>query len=70
MPFPPEAAIRAAIQRVMMSNRFRMSVCGREFHVAYMRSQSLFFEAAGRTSRARRQPTKSQTCSLGDISVE
>ncbi|GFW98104.1 neurexin-1 [Trichonephila clavipes] len=41
-----------------------MSACGREFHIACMRSKSSSFGAAGRGSRARRRPTKSQTCSI------
>ncbi|GFT01198.1 uncharacterized protein TNCV_3373201 [Trichonephila clavipes] len=38
-----------------------MSVCGRELHIACMRSKSSSFEAAGRGSRARRRPIKSYT---------
>ncbi|GFX04802.1 hypothetical protein TNCV_2247851 [Trichonephila clavipes] len=41
-----------------------MSACEREFHIACMRSESSFFEVAGLRSRARRRPTKSQTCSI------
>ncbi|GFU42237.1 uncharacterized protein TNCV_4554191 [Trichonephila clavipes] len=44
-----------------------MSACGREFHIACMRSKTLSFEAAGRGSRARRRPTKSHTCSIGTL---
>ncbi|GFV46361.1 hypothetical protein TNCV_3232501 [Trichonephila clavipes] len=47
-----------------------MSACGREFHIACMRSKSSSFEAAGRGSRARCRPTKSLTCSIGDTSSE
>ncbi|GFV87121.1 hypothetical protein TNCV_5113391 [Trichonephila clavipes] len=47
-----------------------MSTCGREFHVACMRSKSLSFEAAGRRSPARHRPTKYPTCSIGGISSE
>ncbi|GFU78825.1 uncharacterized protein TNCV_4771881 [Trichonephila clavipes] len=68
--YPPRAAISAAIRRGMESNRFLMSACGREFHIACKRSRSSSFEAAGRCSRARRRPTKSPTCSIGDISGE
>ncbi|GFU69454.1 uncharacterized protein TNCV_2282231 [Trichonephila clavipes] len=45
-----------------------MSACGREFYIACMRSKSSSFEDAG--SRVRRRPTKSHTCSIGDISTE
>ncbi|GFV81021.1 hypothetical protein TNCV_2270051 [Trichonephila clavipes] len=42
-----------------------MSARGREFHNVCMRSKSSSFEASGHGSRARRQPTKSHTCSIG-----
>ncbi|GFS81964.1 uncharacterized protein TNCV_1790411 [Trichonephila clavipes] len=45
-----------------------MSACGKEFHIACMRSKSSSLEAAGRGSRARRRSTKSHTCSISDIS--
>ncbi|GFT01767.1 uncharacterized protein TNCV_4205731 [Trichonephila clavipes] len=45
-----------------------MSAYGREFHIACMRNKSSSFEAAGRVSRANHRPTKSHTCSIGDIS--
>ncbi|GFX01920.1 uncharacterized protein TNCV_371091 [Trichonephila clavipes] len=45
-----------------------MPACGREFHIAYMRSKRSSLEAAGRGLRARNQPTKYHTCSIGDIS--
>ncbi|GFW73711.1 uncharacterized protein TNCV_1541651 [Trichonephila clavipes] len=44
-----------------------MSACEREFHIACMRSNNSSFEAAGRGSRAKRRPTKSRACSIGDI---
>ncbi|GFY20921.1 uncharacterized protein TNCV_3989651 [Trichonephila clavipes] len=47
-----------------------MSACGREFHIACMRSKISSFEAARRGSRARRRPTKSHTGSIGDISAD
>ncbi|PRD30147.1 UNVERIFIED_CONTAM: hypothetical protein NCL1_27303 [Trichonephila clavipes] len=47
-----------------------MCACGKEFHIACTRSQSSSFEAAGHGSRARRRPTKSHTCSIGNISGE
>ncbi|GFU09567.1 uncharacterized protein TNCV_3026191 [Trichonephila clavipes] len=36
---PPHAAISAAIRRGMESNRFWMSACGREFHIACLRNK-------------------------------
>ncbi|GFX10935.1 uncharacterized protein TNCV_511951 [Trichonephila clavipes] len=47
-----------------------MSACGREFHVARMRSKMSSIEAAGCGSLARCRPTESHTCSIGDISGE
>ncbi|GFW61242.1 hypothetical protein TNCV_3377571 [Trichonephila clavipes] len=55
--WPPSAAINAAIRRSMESNRFCISACGREFHIACMRSKSSSFEAAGCRSLAERRPT-------------
>ncbi|GFU88172.1 uncharacterized protein TNCV_845651 [Trichonephila clavipes] len=46
-----------------------MSTCGKEFHIACMRSKSSCFEAAGRGTRARCRLTKSHTCSIGEISA-
>ncbi|GFX90718.1 hypothetical protein TNCV_3195361 [Trichonephila clavipes] len=43
-----------------------MSACGREFHIACMRSKSLSFEAAGRGSQVGHRLTESHTCSIGD----
>ncbi|PRD32032.1 UNVERIFIED_CONTAM: hypothetical protein NCL1_21695 [Trichonephila clavipes] len=67
---PVRGAISASIRRGMESNRFLMSDCGREFHIACMSSNSLSFEAAGRRSRAKHRPTKSHTSTLEDISGE
>ncbi|GFY19721.1 uncharacterized protein TNCV_4648931 [Trichonephila clavipes] len=47
-----------------------MSDCGREHHIACMRSKSSSFEPSKCGSRTRRRPTKSHTCSVGDISSE
>ncbi|GFT75970.1 hypothetical protein TNCV_1254971 [Trichonephila clavipes] len=67
---PPRASMKAAIRRDMESNRRYMSTCGREFHVVCISTQSSSFEAVGHRSRMRRRPTKSHTCSIGDISDE
>ncbi|GFU56580.1 uncharacterized protein TNCV_1407201 [Trichonephila clavipes] len=47
-----------------------MSTCRKEFHISCMRSKSSSFETAGCGSRVLRRPTKSHTCSIGDISGE
>ncbi|GFU28594.1 hypothetical protein TNCV_468031 [Trichonephila clavipes] len=47
-----------------------MFACRIEFHIACMHSKSSPFEDAGCGSRARRQPTKSHTCSIYDRSGE
>ncbi|GFV03795.1 uncharacterized protein TNCV_1877431 [Trichonephila clavipes] len=47
-----------------------MSACGKEFHIACMRSKSSSFDATGHGSRARRRPAKSHKCSIYDISGE
>ena len=67
---PPCAAIRVSMRRDMESKRPWISSWGMSLHTVCMRVHKASRVEAGGLWRISRRPTKSQTCSMGDMSGE